>query len=686
MEHLLPAAGLVKSHRPQQIELANIFDMILKEPGIAVVEAQTGTGKTYGYGVPAFLSDKQVVFTTAKKGLQSQLYEKDMPQLASKVRSRGYGYLKGRSNYLCKARFEDFMKRASKWDKDEADKAQSRIETGVTDLETLNLSFKGQVGITECIKAFCPHHKTCGYLESRRHFLEQPIRVANHAMVAQEAVIGKGMLLGDYDALVIDEAQLFPGFMRGAYSFEFKAETPERLKRIYDHVDGVTFNHEMLPICRELFEEIRMLRDGEFDPTAAIVASRLRLLIDILTGMRDDLWPSVSGYFNEETLLVDASKIGYEGVEDPSYVIGSIFAYNELTKTEDAINRICGRNPYVRRIEALRESGMLSKEAAAEALKLRNENELEYVAHTTGGDAPVLKLEPVDVGLVTRNFLKQIPTVLITSATLSSGGTFGHTLYSFGLSETDVKVLKTLPSPFDYPKQAMLYVEDNLPGYPKYSDGTDALEKYYREHADRIHELCTSSQGGAFVLVPAWTDVFQYEKLLRGRAGANYKLMAQNRRDGVVQLVERFRQRKDNVMIATKSAWEGIDIPGDGLRLVIITRVPFTAEGNAVYKRQRAKLESRYIDEGMDPKKAEFKAFTKLSVLQACTEMGQGMGRLIRSEKDRGGIAILDSRMGLKSRTSYKSFIYKTFPMKPTNDTALFNQYLTLIRPKDAGV
>lgn len=682
MEHLLPAAGLVRSERPQQIRLATLYQEALNEGGIIIVEAGTGTGKTYGYGVPTMLSDKKVVFTTAKKSLQTQLYEKDLPQLAEKVKRRGFAYQMGRSNYLCQARLKDFLRKASKWDVQEVEKVMHRIESGVVNLEELNLPFRGQIGVTECIKSFCPHHKTCGFVAAKEFFQEQPVRVANHAMVAMETLLGRGVLLGAYDALVIDEAQLFPGFVRGAFSFEFKADTPDRLNRIYDGISGMTFNREIFPLTRELFAEIAMMREGEFDPKSPLVAARLREITDILNGMREDLWPNVSAFFNPETMAVDASRIGAFALDDVADTIRSIFAYNEMTKTEDAINRIRGNNPYVRRVERLVEQGTMTREVADEILKLREDNELEYVAHTIKGDEPILKLEPVDVGLVIRKFLKTIPTVLITSATLSSGGTFSHTLYSFGLSKEDVKTTEILPSPFNYPKQAMLYVEDNLPAYPKYTEGTDAKVKYYTSVAGRIHELCTSSQGGAFVLVPAWEDVFQFERILRDFPEKNYRVLAQNRRDGVVQLVERFRQRKDNVIIATKALWEGVDIPGDGLRLVIITRIPFVAEGNAVYKRQRQNMISKDIDEGMEPNKAEFKAFSKLSVLPACQDMGQGMGRLIRTEKDRGGIAILDPRVGLRTRNSYKAYIHKTFPMKPTNDTALFNEYLKIIRPK----
>lgn len=688
MEHfLLPAAGLVKSHRPQQVEFARIVENVLATGGIAVVQARTGTGKTIGYGVPVFTGGKKVIVSTAKKGLQTQIFEKDFPILKEKVSPKEFEYLKGRSNNVCKARYQTFKENANAWDRKALERIDGRVEAGEVDLDALDVPFRGSIGVTECIKALCKYNESCGYLAARGRFWDAPIRIANHAMVAMEAVMGRGILLGEYEALILDEAHLFPGFVRGAYSFEYNSELPERLERIYDGVYGLGFNNEMKGLSRELFTEISYLNEGAFDPKAPVIKNRLRDITDVIDGMREDLWPYVSQFMSIETLMADPGKAiaAAHKVEDVSELIRAIYATNELTKASDALNRICGRNPYARRIERMVESGLMDQAAAAEILQLREDNELEYVSHVTKGVGPQLKLEPVDVGPVIRAFFKDIPTVVLTSATLCSGGSFGFTLYSFGLGEKDVKVLKDLPTAFEYSKQAMLYVEDELPGYPKFTEGLDVKMKYFQSHADRIHELCTSSGGGAFVLVPAWDDVYKYKDLLVSRT-KNYKLMVQSRGDSISRLVANFESRMDNVLIATKSLWEGVDIPGAALRLVIVTRMPFIAESNAVYARQKANYASKLMDEDstgkITSKEAEFKAFLRLSVQQACVELDQGLGRLIRSNTDRGGMAILDSRMGLKSRTNYKAMIYKTFPMKPTNDRALFNEYLGIIKPK----
>lgn len=686
MEHfLLPPAGLVRAKRDQQIQFAHIVDNACREKGIYIVQAPTGTGKTFGYGVPIFASTKQAVLTTAKKNLQQQLFEKDLPRLKEHVSPREFAYLKGRSNYLCEARYNDFKGKASGYDKAKIESIQGYVDQGVVDLETFNVPFKSSISVIECLKASCPYKSNCGYLSTREKFIKAPVRVANHAMVAQEVVMGKGILLGEYDVLVLDEAHLFAGFVRGAMSFEFNSDVPDRLQRIVDGVYGVAFNREMFRLSQDLFGELQFQSEGAFNANNPIVRARIKDISEVINGMREEIFPYIEKYFNLETLNADVSKVMSAGTnaEEVSEVIRAIFANNELTKASDALARISGLNPYARRIEQLVSRGLMSKETAAEALELRIANELEYVSHVVKGDSPQLKLEPVDVGLPIRRFLQTVPTVIITSATLMTGGSFGYTLYSFGLSKEDVKECVALPPTFDYATQAVLYVEDKLPHYPKFEGGRAAKDEYFKGVGERANELCTASAGGAFILVPAWDDVYRIREVMAPmQNGANYRLMIQGRGDSVNRVVDAFKSRMDNVVIATKSLWEGVDLPGAVLRLVIVTRMPYLAEGNAVYQRQKANLISKLMEEGKTEAQAQFEAFLKISVMHACTELGQGMGRLIRTETDRGLIALLDSRVGIKSRTSYKALVHKTFPMKPMNDPEFAKQYLQIIRPK----
>jgi Rad3-related DNA helicase len=548
----------------------------------------------------------------------------------------------------------------------------------------MDIPFRDKIRITECVRRMCRYFDECGYQATHTKFVDAKIRVANHAMVAMEALIGKGVLLGEYDALVIDEAHVFIQAMRGALSFEYDSYVPDRLQKAHGDVFNLAFNRELHSASRDLFSALSDMREGEINPNAPSLRVPLTLISDILGGMLEDLWPFVAQYFDKEemTLSMEGTRPAPDD-EDLSSIIRAVFAYKEIDKSRSAIERIRGRNPFVKKIEKLVADGIMTAEEGDAMLKEKKDSELDYVPHMVRDrDGSFLKLEPVDVGRVIRGFLKMIPSVIIMSATLRSGDTFDYMLSQFGLEQKDVRNTLALPPTFDYPRQAMLYVENRLPAYPKFTDGPPAKDAYYLGMANRVRELCEASQGGAFILTPSWEDLNKLRDVFSRNPIEGCNLIAQGRGDNANRLIDTFKQNPRNVLLATKSFWEGVDVPGMGLRLVIVTRMPFISESDAVYTRQKQALTSHYVSTGMSEKDAMYKAFNKLSVNQACIELAQALGRLVRTETDRGGLAILDSRLGFSGRASYKVTVYKTFPMKPIGDLATFGQYLKLLGVK----
>lgn len=683
-DFFFPAAGLVRAHRPSQLLMAQAVADTLRDGGILIVEAPTGTGKSWSAGIPAFLSDKQVVFTTGKKSLQHQYFEKDLPYLQERIApTRTIAYMKGKANYLCRERLEELMTKVEDADDPQLRYVQSQVSQGNVDLETMDIDFRGKVQITECVRRMCRWYEECGYTATRNKFVEANIRVANHAMVAMEALIGKGMILGDYDALVIDEAHVFISAVRGAFSFEYDSYVPDRLQKVHGDVFNLAFNREIHSASRDLFVELASLPEGEINPNAPTVKRPLAAVSDLLGGMLEDLWPFVSQYFKPADMSFSMDGPKPVDAEDLSSTIRAVFAYKEIDKARTAIERIRGRNPFVKKIEKLVADGMMTPEEGEAMMKEKKESELEYVPHIVRDrDGAFLKLEPVEVGRVIRAFLKTVPAVIITSATLRSGDSFDYMLRQFGLKREEVRDTLALPPTFDYPRQAMLYVDNRLAAYPKFSEGVAGKKAYFTGMAARIRELCEASQGGAFILVPSWEDLNQLRAIFQQEPMEGCTLIPQGRGDNANRLIDVFKQNPRNVLLATKSFWEGVDVPGMGLRLVIVTRMPFISESDAVYTRQKTALASVFVSKGMSDKDATYQAFNALSVNQACIELAQALGRLIRTETDRGGLAILDSRLGFSGRASYKVTVYKTFPMKPIGDLALFKQYLTILGAK----
>jgi len=214
-----PAAGIARSVRPGQVTMARIVEeTLLREQGqIVFLEAGTGTGKSFAYLIPALLSGKRVVISTAKKALQNQLVEKDLPFLCGKIKETSYALLKGKNNYACTLRFKELVtndayKRLPQY---ERTMVEEWMETSVyNDLSELIPPFTldGQIRVAECVRKSCPHaENACGYVDARDKALGAQIVVVNHALLAYDLSLGGGKILGKYDALVIDDVHDLQG-------------------------------------------------------------------------------------------------------------------------------------------------------------------------------------------------------------------------------------------------------------------------------------------------------------------------------------------------------------------------------------------------------------------------------------------------------------------------------------------
>jgi Rad3-related DNA helicase len=234
-----PALGLVRSVRPSQINMAEAVADVIEKGGIAFEEAGTGTGKSFAYGLPAVLSDKRVVISTGKKALQEQLVAKDLPHLVKMVRGAAYALLKGKGNYVCELRYEEFrdsaffssVAQSSEMEAFQEWYARNQDDGGTGDLSGWTPPWVHNLRVTECVKKHCPHADTCGYVRSRERAKAARILVVNHALLAHDLALGGGKILGEYDVLVIDEGHQAPKFFRDAFSLYLNPRQPEVIAR-----------------------------------------------------------------------------------------------------------------------------------------------------------------------------------------------------------------------------------------------------------------------------------------------------------------------------------------------------------------------------------------------------------------------------------------------------------------------
>ena len=638
-----PTLGIVKHVRPSQVAMSKRVAQIAEEGGFAFLEAATGVGKSFSYLTRAIdhavANDKRVVVSTAAKTLQDQLFTKDLPYLSEKMRPVKFAVLKGKSNYLCKLRTEQSIA-------DQGDAivhlpiygkfSEWAAESPTGDLSTFpdEIPFEYLVNIEECVWKNCTYAPTCGYLAAKKAAEKAQILVVNHHLLAYDLQAGGKKMLGDYDMLIIDEGHKLPEAVRSAWESKLSLGTPKRLEKLlakanFDGVQGVS---EINGIFNDLFHALAAHPPGEWNARE----HEVKLIRDA------QKWMSFV-----RKLTVGERKVSEDDDADDrkdlrKAALTSFFdrvskTYDALLETDDE-----GNSPFLSIIEDSYFQGRPQRELVA---------------------------KPVEVGPLLFPALQNIGKVVVTSATLSVGGRFGYTFNEYGLAEKQVKVAEQFESNFNYKTGGILYIPPNAPLFD-YSNRERDLDLQCVE----IEHLVKESRGGAFILCASRSDMTHFYSYLARNLDPNETPVAQQGRS-IDQDIAWFKATKGATLIGMKSLWEGVDVQGFGLRLVVIPRVPFPNRGDALLAARKRLFIERCLSNGMDQKGAELKAFNEFDVMMAGTDIAQGVGRLIRSESDKGVVAILDGRMHMGAK-KYSGVLRSCIPHAFTNNKALVHKFL----------
>jgi ATP-dependent DNA helicase DinG len=614
-----PFAAQVAGFTPRdcQQDMAEAVEEAIAERQTLVVEAGTGTGKTFAYLVPALMSGKRVIVSTGTKTLQDQLFHRDLPRVRAVLGARlKASLLKGRANYLCRYRLDQTVKDGRFATREQAAQVQTirawgeRTASGdrgeFSDVPEDSPLWPRVTSTAEnCLGAECPLYADCFVVKARRAAQEADLVVVNHHLLFADLAIkqeGFGEILPGAHAFVLDEAHQIPELAGVFFSTSITARQMTELAS--DTVAECASVSGALATLREPYEAI------------APAVRRVRLALDVL--------PAKGAFAQIEQ---DAGAMAdLHGLEDA------------LRKLADALGA-----------QAERSRGLASTHERAEALCQRLHAVIDGGAHeavhwyetTTHGFA--LHATPLDLAPPLRALREQsLAGWIFTSATLSVAGSFEHFSRQLGL---DDPVEVNLPSPFDYATQALAYLPKGLPD-PTAPDYTERVVAAARP-------VISAARGRTFVLFTSHRALKKAAELL---GDLPYPLFVQGSAPRH-QLLTDFRHSGNGVLLGAASFWEGVDVAGEALSCVIIDKLPFAAPDDPVLEARLSALR----ESGANP-------FFAWQVPAAAIALKQGAGRLIRAVGDRGVLMLCDPR--LTTRGYGKLFLQSLPPMPRTRELA----------------
>ena len=613
--------------RASQLGMAELIAAAIDLGESRIVEAATGIGKTFAYLVPAFLADGRVVISTGTRNLQDQLFHKDIPLLKKAIVShKKVALLKGRSNYCClhrlqRYRAEDrFRSREmasifaalTSW----AEHSDSGDVAEFAEIpENDSLWYYATSNADNCLGGECPEIDSCFVLKARKRALDADILVINHHLYFSDLALkeeGFGEILPSAEIMVFDEAHQLPDIAGGFYGQQVSSRQIDML-------------------CRDLLEA---------EVAEAPESRTLGRLCDGLNRAAADLRLALRPFAQREE---------WERIRHAPPVKSAVGDLRQaLTDLGEALEPMVSRG---------KELGLCQRRLAALSLALAEFLDLadDRVSwYETGERGFRLAQSPLEVA---DEFHRQLQiadfrSVFFTSATLSSQQSFAYYRGRLGLEDIECA---TFDSPFDYPRQAMLYLPRNLP------DPAD------RAFAGAFGELClqliAAAGGHCFILFTSYRMLEWSADFLRSRIDAELFVQGELQRN---ELLRQFIAADAPVLLGTSSFWEGVDVKGDQLRCVIIDKLPFRAPNDPVYRRRLQR-----VNQGGG------NAFIEVQVPEATISLRQGTGRLIRDAGDRGVVALCDNR--LHSRSYGRGMLDSLPPMRRSSDLDEVTEFLRSI-------
>jgi ATP-dependent DNA helicase DinG len=653
--------------RPQQESMAAAVERAFEREEHLIAEAGTGVGKSFAYLVPAIAQaakGKKVVISTHTISLQEQLIEKDIPFLRAVSGLEFSAVLcKGRSNYLCLRRLEQASKKSLTLFPDSRssddlfmieDWAGNTKDGSLSDLPrqpSWQVWDKVCAERGNCLGRRCRYYDGCFYQASRRRIANGQILVCNHALFFSDLAIkraGAGGILPKYDYVVLDEAHTIEGVASDHFGLSvsesqvryllhslFSGKTTRGFLATLENFDtlgAIAAVEQADASTHDFFERLdRWLARA---PKNGRVREK-NIVEDSLSPALDELAKALGGLSNQ---LAARSKENRKVEDDPEEGETLSGAEYEIEKQRFELQSYADR--------------VGGAAASLRALLAQDIQDAVYWVEATGKTTRRLKLtgSPINIAPQLRDHLfdsETIKSVILTSATLSTQASFDYFRSRVGLdSSAELQV----GSPFDYQKQCTLYLEVGLPLPDEESFLSAAMQR-------AMHYL-RQTQGRAFLLFTSYSMLDKAARILSPElAQLGYPMLAQGGQMTRGQLLSRFKNTPNSVLLGTDSFWQGVDVQGEALSNVIIVKLPFEVPDKPLTE---ARLDA-IRENGGNP-------FNEYSLPEAIIKFKQGFGRLIRSKTDSGIVVVLDKRIVTKRYGS--QFIHALPPCKVVRVTA----------------
>ena len=560
--------------RLEQREMADEIFCCFRDKKSLLVEAGTGVGKSFAYLIPAILSREKTIISTSSLALQDQLVDKDLVFLRQALpQDFSFGVLKGKNNYFCLKREGEFTEvstaytRFRKW----------LLSTGTGEKSEIPFipKFWSRVcgDSQDCNGRTCPFYNNCFYYRHYRRLFKKDILVINHHLLIYD-LLSEFNILPFHKQLIIDEAA--------------------DVENVISNVLGSTLSYSRFTWLLYRLKGLKIIVDHLF---AGVEAFFKRVDTPPQT-----LYPISAAVINSLKDLKDKLAL--------HKTVSTLEEYKRSVHNNEIMDKIETTSDYV-------------KALAADMYDFIEQSHTDKVYYMTGNNGLLeLKSRLVE----SRNALEELTgeygSIIMTSATLTSGGNFVFLKNRLGLEGFEERVIG---SPFDYKKQAILYINKDLPLPDKNNN-----ETFQQESLKIMERLINASRGRALVLFTSYKHLNFVSKNIR----ISYPFKSQGDMPPA-KLIKWFKDTPHSVLLATATFWQGIDIKGEKLSLVVIGKLPFSSPGDPVYQERCRRLKDKW--------------FYDLALPSAILTLRQGVGRLIRGRDEYGVIAILDKRLVARS-------------------------------------